>query len=112
MLVDWHIGNNVCSITAIDTKECDKIVDEINKWFSYQNLISLCGKLLHVQSFAHILNLLFEDALQEAKIILCKIMSRISYVWKTLKHNENFRWAVAHVRSKGKKVTSEDMPIS
>ncbi|KAL5848312.1 hypothetical protein ACOSQ4_006325 [Xanthoceras sorbifolium] len=112
ILLDWNINKNVCSVTAQNSEEDDKIVGAMKAWLAYQNSLPFKGKLFHVSCFVNILDLLLEVGFQEVRDVFHKIRRCISYVHSTPDNTLNFRIAADYVRSEGKEVICEDISVS
>ncbi|KAL5781166.1 hypothetical protein ACOSP7_006195 [Xanthoceras sorbifolium] len=111
ILRDWNINKNVCSVTAQNSEEDDKIVGAMKAWLACENSLPFKGKLFHVSCFENILGLLLEVGFQEVRDVFHKIRRCISYVHSTPDNTHNFRTAADYARS-GKEVTCEDISVS
>ncbi|XP_031273556.1 zinc finger BED domain-containing protein RICESLEEPER 1-like [Pistacia vera] len=108
MLLEWNIGKKVCCITAAHTdKEVVEIVNQVKHLLYYGR----DRKLFQINCFVHILDLLIKEGLQKVRDIYIKMKNHLfCFRDQSPQSRQLFTKAVEDARSKGIKVTSEDLP--
>lgn len=79
-LVEWGIENKVWTITVDNDAYNDLVIRLLKENISYENNLSLSGKLFHVRCCTHILNLLVQDGLSEIQNIISNVRDTVKHI--------------------------------
>ncbi|KAK9279908.1 hypothetical protein L1049_013592 [Liquidambar formosana] len=108
-LLGWGL-EKLCTITVDNASSNDTAAISLVKRFNKRNGLLLDGEFFHVRCFAHILNLVVRDGINEVKDSLIRLRDSVKYVRSSPSRTEVFKKCAAEERIVSKKSLCLDVP--
>ncbi|XP_059635281.1 zinc finger BED domain-containing protein RICESLEEPER 2-like [Cornus florida] len=108
-LLEWGI-DQLCTLT-IDNASCnDTVVSTLKRKFNKRNGLLLEGKMFHIRCFAHILNLIMKDGIDEVSSSIIKIREAVKYVRNSPSRYQCFKKCAEVEKITSKRTVCLDVP--
>ncbi|XP_016647234.1 PREDICTED: retrovirus-related Pol polyprotein from transposon TNT 1-94 [Prunus mume] len=79
------------TITLDNAKNNDTCVTNLKKRFNKRNMMLLGGEFFHVRCFAHVINLVVRDGIEEVKTTIKRLRRSVKYVRSSSSCLQNFK---------------------
>lgn len=79
------------TIALDNVKNNDTCVTDLKKQFNKRNMMLLSGEFFHVRCFAHVINLVVRDGIEEVKTTIKRLHRSVKYVRSSSSCLQNFK---------------------
>ncbi|KAI5354075.1 hypothetical protein L3X38_006970 [Prunus dulcis] len=107
-LLEWGI-EKVMTITLDNAKNNDTCVMDLKKRFNKRNMMLLGGQFFHVRCFAHVINLVVRDGIEEVKTTIKRLRRSVKYVRSSSSRLQMFKKCALEESVTCKKVVCLDV---